>query len=291
MAVRRFMHIGRPASLTLGAVLFALLAILLLAGAAQAAKPGAPKAKAPAGAIATATPTFTWNKAARATTYEVRVYDAGTLKVVLKKAGLTKLSWKSSKTLPRNVDLMWAVRGVNADGMGAPSNVSGFKIKLAVGNAYQGGKVAYIFKSGDPGYVAGQTHGLIAAKTDQKPTGVQWYNGSFAATGATGTALGTGFSNTNMIIWVQGAPSSGYAAGVARAYQGGGYTDWYLPSKDELNQLFLHQAKIGGFGPHYYWSSSEFDASTAWAKAFDLSSPAYAYSKNGASYVRAVRVF
>jgi hypothetical protein len=90
---------------------------------------------------------------------------------------------------------------------------------------------------------------------------------------------------------VQGTPSSGYAAGVARAYHGGGYTDWYLPSKDELNQLYLHQKTIGHFGPNYYWSSSEFDANTAWAKAFDISSPAYAYSKNGTSYVRAVRSF
>jgi hypothetical protein len=166
-----------------------------------------------------------------------------------------------------------------------------FKVALTIGSAYQGGKVAYIDKVGDPGYVAGQTHGLIAATADQKSSGVQWYKGSYTATGATGTALGTGLSNTDLIISVQGAPSSSYAASVARAYHSGGYTDWYLPSKDELNQLYLHQKAIGNFGPHHYWSSSESHASTAWAKAFDISSPAYAYDKNGASDVRAVRSF
>jgi len=289
MTARRFRQVGRPASITMGAVLVVVLAILILAGASLAAAPGKPTAKAPTGAVTAATPTFKWSKAAHATKYEVRVYNGA--KQVLKQKGITKLSWKSSKSLPGNVDLTWKVRAGNASGSGAWSKSLAFKVALTIGSAYQGGKVAYVDKPGDPGYVAGQTHGLIAATADQKSTGVQWYNGSYTATGATGTALGTGLSNTDTIISVQGTPSSGYAAGVARAYHGGGYADWYLPSKDELNQLYLHQKAIGHFGPNYYWSSSEFDANTAWAKAFDISSPAYAYSKNGASYVRAVRSF
>ncbi len=289
MTALRFGQVGRPAFITTGAVLVAVLAILLLAGAALAASPGKPTAKSPTGTVTTATPTFKWSKAARATKYEVRVYRGN--KQLLKKTGLTKLTWKSSKSLTRNVDLTWKVRAANASGSGAWSKSLAFKVALTIGSVYQGGKVAYIDKPGDPGYVAGQTHGLIAATADQKSTGVQWYNGSYTATGATGTALGTGLSNTDLIISVQGTPSSGYAAGVARAYQGGGHTDWYLPSKDELNQLYLHQKAIGHFGAYYYWSSSEVDANTAWAKAFDISSPAYAYDKNGASHVRAVRSF
>ncbi|MCX6363138.1 MAG: DUF1566 domain-containing protein [Actinobacteria bacterium] len=282
----------RPHRAPLAALLMALLVLSGLVGAATpagaSATPGKPTAKTPTGTITTTTPTFTWGKVSGAAKYELRVYQGTTQ--VLKKTGLTKLSWKSATALPKNVDLTWKVRAGGAGGNGAWSTGLTFNVALAIGDAYQGGKIAYLFQSGDPGYVGGQTHGLIAALADRS-TGIPWYGGSFVATGATGTALGTGLANTDTIIAVQGAPAASYAAGWARAYNGGGYFDWYLPSKDELNELFVHQAAIGGFGPNYYWSSSEFDAGTAWAKAFDLSSPAYAYSKNGASFVRAVRTF
>ena len=42
------------------------------------------------------------------------------------------------------------------------------------------------------------------------------------------------------------------------AYNGGGKTDWYLPSKDELNELFLKRASVGAFGADWYHSSSEY---------------------------------
>jgi len=272
----------------------ALLALFLLWGLFAAAVPssasaalGTPTAKAPTGTIASATPTFTWSKASGATKYEVRVYNGSAQ--VLKRTGLTKASWKSTTALPKNVDLTWKVRAGNAAGNGSWSGSLPFKVALAIGDVYQGGKVAYILRPADPGYVAGQTHGLIAAPAD-RATGLRWYNGSDVVTGASGTALGTGLANSDAIVAVQGAPAASYAAGWTRAYDGGGYTDWYLPSKDELNELFLNQDAIGGFGPNYYWSSSEFDAGTAWTQAFDLSSQ-YAYAKNGPSYVRAVRSF
>jgi len=284
---------SRSRRASLAAALLALLVLCGLVGAVVLAGASAalskPTAKAPIGTVASATPTFTWSKVSGATKYEVRVYNAGTLKQLFKKTGLTKALWKSTTALPKNVDLTWKVRAGNASGNGAWSGNLTFRVGLAIGDAYQGGKIAYILKPADPGYVAGQTHGLIAATTD-RATGIQWYKGSYVATGAIGTALGTGLANTDAIIAVQGGPAASYAAGWARAYKGGGYSDWYLPSKDELNKLFLNQAKIGGFGPYYYWSSSEFDAGTAWTQAFDLSHQ-YAYAKNGASRVRAVRAF
>ena len=161
---------------------------------------------------------------------------------------------------------------------------------LSIGDHYQGGKVAYILVSGDPGYDAIVQHGLIAATADQS-TGIQWNNGySYTLTGATGTAIGTGLSNTNTIITSQGATSTNYAAGLARAYTGGGYTDWYLPSQDELNKLYLNKTAIGGFASFYYWSSTERDFSNAWYQYFFIGSQFY-QGKNNESYVRAIRAF
>ena len=167
-----------------------------------------------------------------------------------------------------------------------------------VGDFYQGGVIGYIFESGDTGYVAGETHGLIAAVEDQS-SGIRWNNGSNVATGATGTAIGTGSANTTTIISAQGATETSYAAGLARAYTGGGYTDWFLPSKDELNKMYLNKATINttaasnsgsDFLNSYYWSSTE--SSSGGAKAQDFSDGGWiSYVKAGTNNVRAVRAF
>ena len=49
----------------------------------------------------------------------------------------------------------------------------------------------------------------------------------------------------------------------------GGYSDWYVPSKDELNKLYVNQAAIGGFTSDRYWSSSESAADGAWHEGFN----------------------
>ena len=143
-------------------------------------------------------------------------------------------------------------------------------ISLSIGDSYQGGKVAYILVSGDPSYDVNTPHGLIAATSDQTvpEIGIKWDRGTYTITGATGTAIGTGLSNTNKIIASQGEPAITYAAGLARAYTGGGYTDWYLPSKDELEKLQSNKGTIGDFYNFYYWSSSEVDESKAWFQFF-----------------------
>ena len=128
---------------------------------------------------------------------------------------------------------------------------------LTVGQSYQGGKVAYIFAANELGYVANEQHGLIAATSDQS-TGVPW-SGDYTVTGATGTAIGTGLSNTNTIITSAVGASTSYAAGLARAHTGGGYNDWYLPSIDELKKLQSKKNIIGGFADEFYWSSTEFN--------------------------------
>lgn len=146
----------------------------------------------------------------------------------------------------------------------------------------------------------GEIHGLIAATADQSD-GIVWATADYntvavprTATPATGTGIGTGSNNTDMIIAQHNASSvdlSNYAAGVARSYEGGGHTDWFLPSKDELNKLYLNKEAIGGFNDSgIYWSSSESSTSDAWGQNFDGGGQAY-YRRNGGSRVRPVRAF
>ena len=146
---------------------------------------------------------------------------------------------------------------------------------------------------GDPGYVVGQTHGLIAAVADQS-AGIEWALPAFESTfvpGGTSEALGAGSANTDAII-AQNGSGGIYAARSARAWQDGSHTDWYLPSRDELNKLYPNRVAIGGFASTGYWSSSEIPgiAKFAWLQRFN--NGVWADVVKGAkARVRAVRAF
>jgi len=170
---------------------------------------------------------------------------------------------------------------------------------LTIGMDYLGGKLAYILQSGDTGYDAGVYHGLIAATTDQGRKA--WTPGGSTQTtsvpNGTGIDIGTGFANTeNIIAQVVAAGNNdltSYAAGIARAYNGGGYNDWYLPSMDELNILYQKRDEIGGFADNdFYWSSSENNNSNAYYLHFNNTNNPQRYGgKYSTNLVRAVRAF
>ena len=70
----------------------------------------------------------------------------------------------------------------------------------------------------------------------------------------------------------------------------GGYSDWYLPSKDELNKIYINRNVFGGFTPSVYWTSSENNTSFVWTQYFNNGYQG-SILKNETHYVRAIRRF
>ena len=169
-----------------------------------------------------------------------------------------------------------------------------------IGESYGGGIVFYVYDNGK--------HGLIAATSDQIMN-TRWYGGSYTNTRARADGVGAGFKNTSIIIAVQSGTftpaydGASFAAAVCNEYSvtidGVTYGDWYLPSKHELNLLFLQKALVGNF-PNVsgsYWSSTEYFKSTsvdsyklAWYQNFINGLQAYLDKKVTWS-VRAIRAF
>lgn len=126
---------------------------------------------------------------------------------------------------------------------------------LNIGDFYQGGYVVYLDQT--------LQHGLIVSPNDQS-TGIAWNDQPDVVTSATGTAVGTGESNTGYILFNQGNGS--FAAKLCYDLVEGGYIDWFLPSIDEirfaidfLNPLVYDSSSIS----KDYWTSSEVNISQA----------------------------
>ena len=177
----------------------------------------------------------------------------------------------------------------------APStnnNTGNNNSSLAIGDTHQGGIIFYLDGNGG---------GLISAPSDQGVA--QWGCYEINIIGADGIAIGTGAQNT--IDIEEGCTTPATAADICANLTLGGYSDWFLPSKDELNEMFLNigqgnlvLSNIGNFGSYdgsTYISSTESNELQAWMQRFGMSDGVYGIqdvkSKDQYQLVRAIRAF
>jgi len=175
-----------------------------------------------------------------------------------------------------------------------------------VGDTGPGGGSVFYVNTG--GFACGPTLAATCNYLEAAPTSgasawtdmfYPWSGNIFGEIGATAqrTAIGSGYANTLAMVGQSGGGNTpGRAGTIARAYRGpNDLSDWFLPSKDELNQMY-YLWYAGLLEGNYYWSSSEDPAGPdpnmqyAWVQHFD-SGPQFSNVKNLSYYVRPVRAF
>jgi hypothetical protein len=172
--------------------------------------------------------------------------------------------------------LILSFNGFIGSGMVPSAEAQSFKI----GQEYQGGFIFYIDSTGQ--------HGLIVAPFELGRFPLI-YRTEWRVEGAAGIEIGTGYQNTMNILdfCVFDGETAPYYC-VTFDYKG--YNDWFLPSIDELGQLFREKESIGGYKTGYYWSSTV--AGTFYGWALNFATGETRLIRPGASlYVRAVRAF
>jgi hypothetical protein len=147
----------------------------------------------------------------------------------------------------KNIWLMILVLGIWSCKKTATTDPTPQPLHLEIGQFYQGGYITYIDTTGQ--------HGLIISKEISKT--YPWCAQFMLCDSIGGTKTGMGTGSANTIIIVSHKKDTGYnAADICNNFESNGYNDWYLPSRDELRQVYIHRSQLGSLGGEY-WSSTE----------------------------------
>jgi hypothetical protein len=147
------------------------------------------------------------------------------------------------------------------------------------GDYFEGGMVAYLLTPSDPGYEANYYKGFILALNDVEngkrvPINISPYINAY---NSFDNAIGSGSTNTDAIIARLGNTTN-HAAGLARSYRGGGFTDWYLPSASEISAIYEkwnhNTNSVLGEYMDYLSPYSDYGYSTS---TYDRSDPVYPF--------------
>jgi len=171
------------------------------------------------------------------------------------------------------------------------SSGGGGSVTYAVGDVGPGGGLVFLISGGLTYEMAPKTWGA------NETTGIEWCSDQVNSV-TTGIAVGTGSANTLAMV-TSASPfvaCTSSAPNAVRTYAGGGFTDWFLPSQDELNEMWLYSQVVGfntatyGFASDSYWSSSQRAAFLAWSQSLDNGAQ-FADFKASPLRVRPVRAF
>ena len=180
--------------------------------------------------------------------------------------------------LKAGTDYHYRIIATNDEGTTYGGDVT-FKSEYVIGEYLYGGYIFYVDETGE--------HGLVCAPSDQSLNAL-W--GNCTPAGTSGKVINTGYQNTTDIVL--GCPDEGIAAKLCYDLEMNGYSDWFLPSIDELFLMYtnLYTKGLGGFEDCFYWSSTQ-DKYGVWAVSFYYGSKSNHDRNENAIRTRAVRAF
>lgn len=153
------------------------------------------------------------------------------------------------------------------------------------------GNAIFVDKNHDLSYYVNGSDWVDSSNYNTHPGtfGYEW-GGYNTTTGVTATAAGTGLSNTNSLISMNLRPStSGWYVvwDKIKEFRESHSDNWFLPSKDELNLIYVARANLSNLSTaeyYYYWSSSEYSSTDAWRQFFDTRGSQSGLDKNRNSH-------